>query len=211
MCFFTGAALAEIAAGTTLAETASPFVVSAAAAPAASAAGASWLPYASAGLSLLGTGASIMGTLGRGESDAQTAAYRAQVARNNETIANEQADQELMAGKRQAEMKSLETASRVARVRSTMASNGVDISTGSALDVQASERELGAIDAETALSNSQLRAYGYRARSGAYGASAGLESRAASSSRTGSYLEAGGTLLSRASQLPLLWRVGQAA
>jgi hypothetical protein len=122
------------------------------------------------------------------------------------------ADAEVKAGQRAAEMESMKTASRVAKVRAGMAARGVDIGTGSAVDVQASEREVGKIDAETALSNAQLKAYGYRSRSANYGAQAGLYDAASRSrwaeaddARTGSYLRAGGTLLSSASSLPSSW------
>ncbi len=196
------------AGGMGAAEFGSAAGLAAGASAAAPAAATSWLPYLSAGTSILGAGTSVLGTLGKGDAAAQTAAYQSQIARNNAIAAQQQADAEIAAGQRQAEMKSLETASRTARLRVGMAANGVDISTGSAVDVQASERELGEIDAETALSNSALKAYGYRQRATSSTAQASLDQATAGNARTGSYLDAGGTLLSKASQLPLLWRVG---
>lgn len=142
-------------------------------------------------------------------------AYQAAVARNNAIIANQQGDLEIAGGIRQAEMKSLEGAAKLAKVRAGMAARGVDISSGSAVDVQASERELNKLDAETALSNAQIRAYGYRTRAtsaeaqgGLYDMQSGAFGAASGDARLGGYLSAGGTLLSRASSLPINWGGG---
>lgn len=152
------------------------------------------------------------GAIAQGEAAADAAgrqaevlAYQAQVARNNETIANQMAEAEVQAGIRAAEMESLKTAAKVAKVRTGFAARNVDVNTGSAVDVQASERELGKINTETELSNAQQRAYGYRSRAANYRATAGVygaaeksQYAAADDARMGGYFKAAGTLLSNA-------------
>jgi hypothetical protein len=140
--------------------------------------------------------------VGKGQAEAQQRSYQAAVARNNAVVANQMADAEIQAGTRAAEMKSLDTARRVAGVKAGQAASGIDVNTGSAVDVQVSERELGVLDADTALTNAQTRAYGYRSRAANELASASLYDKAGQDAQTGSYLSAGGTLLSRASSLP---------
>ena len=187
----------------------------------------------SAALAAVSTGVSVVGALSRGagadtgaqqqaqalQYQAQMQNYQAQVARNNAVVANQQADAEVKAGQRAAEMQSLQTAARVAKLRGAQAASGVDVTGESAANVVASEAVLGDVDTETALSNAQLRAYGYRSKAQNYLAEAGLHDQQAdlygfgaegyyesgARSRTASYLDAGGTLLSKASTLPINW------
>lgn len=146
---------------------------------------------------------------------AEMARYQAQVSRNNAIVADQMADSAVQAGQRKAEMESMKTAARVAHIRAGFGARGVDVNSGSAVDVQASEREVGKLDAETALANEQMRAYGYRSRASGfraegdlYGAQATNYDISGSSARTGGYLKAGGTLLSAASQVPAGWFAG---
>ena len=156
----------------------------------------------SAGLAVAGTAVSVIGTLNQGAAAAAQRSYQAQIARNNAIVANQMADAEIKAGVREAEMKSLETGARMGKLKAAQAASGVDVNTGSTVDVQTSERMLGALDADTALTNAQTRAYGYRSRAANLVAEGGLYDRAAGDARTGSYLSAAGTILSRASSLP---------
>lgn len=160
------------------------------------------LEWAAAGLAAVGTAASIGATAARANAESQAASYQAQVARNNAIIANQQADAEILAGQRQAEIQSMQTAAKVAKIRAAFGARGVDVNSGSAVDVQASEREIGKIDSETALSNAQQKAYGYRSRASGYTAQAGLYDQKRGSIPEAAGWEIGGTLLSRASSLP---------
>lgn len=171
------------------------------------------------GAAVIGTAVSAYGAIQQGEAagraadaQAQMSRYQAEVARNNQQIAKNMADREIAAGQAAAQAESMKTAARVAKLRAGMAAHGVDVSTGSAVDVQSSERKMGALDAETVLANAQVKAYGYQSKAYGYGADAGLydtaganASATASASRTGGYLKAAGTLLSSASQLPAGW------
>ena len=114
-----------------------------------------------------------------------------------------------------AQAKSMEVRARLGKVKAAQASSGVDVNTGSALDVQVGTRELGKLDTDTVFSNDLVKAYGYQSdaqnyRSQAqllrYGAD-NLQARASSEEASG-YLKAGGTLLSSASSLPWKWLGG---
>jgi hypothetical protein len=149
------------------------------------------------------------------QANAQNAAYQAAVARNNEIIANQQAEHETQVGVEQASRKAQEGAAKMAATRAAIGASGVDVNTGSAKDVQVSERELNKLDAETVLSNAQEKAYGYRsnaanfgAQAGLYGRQAGQYSNEAGYDTTAGYLKAGGTLLAGASVLPSKWFSG---
>ncbi len=169
------------------------------------------------GLALSAYGQAKSGKAGAdaANANAQAAQYQAQVARNNQIIAEQQAETETQVGVEQAARKSQEGAAKQAQTKAAIGASGVDVNTGSAKNVQVSERELNNLDTETVLSNAQLRAYGYRAQAANYGAQAGLYglqggrlTNEAGYDQTAGYLKAGGTLLSGASVIPTKWFSG---
>lgn len=148
-------------------------------------------------------------------SQAQNALYQGQVARNNQAIANQQADSEIEAGTTQAMTQSLAGAATAGAIRARGGASGVDVNTGTSVDVQASQRQVAQLDTETVMNNSQRRAYGYRSQAVNFGAQSGLDTTQASLLQqqagydtTSGYLKAGGTLLSSASSLPTNWLGG---
>jgi hypothetical protein len=165
---------------------------------------------------VVSTAVSVVGAIQQGnaasaaaQANAQQAAYQAQIARNNQIIANQQAEHETEVGQEQAARKSQEGAAKQALTRAGLAASGVDVNTGSAKDVQVSERELNKLDAETVLSNAQEKAYGYRSQAANFGAQAGQYalqggrySNEAGYDTTAGYLKAWGTLASAASVIP---------
>lgn len=106
-------------------------------------------------LGTIGAVASGVGTL-------ESGLYNGQVARNNAQIAGQNANYVEDAGFQQAENESLKSAATGGRIKAAQAANGIDVNTGSAVDVQAGQRGAGALDAETVLNNADLSAYGYR-------------------------------------------------
>src|SRR5277367_5015612 len=102
-------------------------------------------------LGAIGALASAGGGLFQGVANSQAASYRATVARNNALIAQGNATRAIAAGQRQAQNQSLQNAAALGAIKTTQAANSVDVNSGSALDVQASQRAKGQLDAETAL------------------------------------------------------------
>lgn len=137
-------------------------------------------------LSAVGAGVGAIGSLAQGQ-------YQGQVARNNSTIALQNADYSRASGLQQASITSMKGAAKEAGIKTAQAANGIDVNTGSAVDVQASQRMTDELDAETVLNNSELQAYGYTTQStnfkaqaqqdetaGFYGAASGLLGAASS-------------------------------
>lgn len=153
----------------------------------------------------VGAGASAFGAIEGGQATANAAYYAAQVAKNNQTIANQNADYAIAAGQEKAATRSLKTAATVGAVKAGQAAKGVDVNTGSAVDVQVGAREAGHLDAETVLNNSELQAYGYRAQGVNYGAQGELDTLKGDQAITGSELSAAGGLLSSAASLGTKW------
>lgn len=95
------------------------------------------------------------------EAGAEVSDYQAQVARNNAIITQQNADYERAAGEVAAGAKLFETGAVVSKQRAAQGASGVDVNRGSAVDVQASTRQLGALDAATIMHNALRKVYGY--------------------------------------------------
>jgi hypothetical protein len=180
------------------------------------------LPFISAGAGIAGGLMQYAGgqnqaaaALQQGQATSDAASYQAKVAENNKIIADQNADYTIAAGERKAADVSMKGAENVAKVRNTMATSGVDVNSGSAVNVQQSAREVEKLDTETAMNNSQLQAYGYRTQATNFEAEAGLERMKASQAKTGAGYAAEGSelgadagLLSSASSLGSKWATG---
>lgn len=174
------------------------------------------------GLAAVGTATTVYGQISAGNAAASNSAFQGQVARNqaqvmenNAIVAEQNADYVGKVGMENASRESMKGAARQAKIKAGIAANGVDPNSGSAVDVEQSQRELSKLDATSVLSDAELKAYGYRseATNDRYAAAtlrAGGENIAAGgqSALSGSYLKAGGTLLSSLSSLPTKFSFG---
>ena len=107
----------------------------------------------------------IAGVVGAGVEAAgalQEGNYKGQVARYNAIIADQNADYAIQAVTQQSAAASMKGAARGAAIKTSQAASGIDVNTGSAVDVQASDRMVAQLDAETVLNDAELQAYGYR-------------------------------------------------
>lgn len=105
-------------------------------------------------LPIIGAAASAFGTL-------ESGMFQSQVARNNATIATQNAGYAREAGQEQAAIASRKGAAQIGAIKTGFAASGVDVNSGSAADVEVGARETEKLDAETVLNNAELQAYGY--------------------------------------------------
>ena len=154
---------------------------------------------------IAGAGISGIGAVEAGQATANAASYSAEVARNNATIANQNADYSIAAGQRKTADTSMKNAANIGRIKGAQAASGIDVNSGSAEDVQVGNRETGQLDSETVLNNSELQAYGYRSAATGFTAEAGLDTLKAEQAPIGADIGAGGSLLSNASSLGFKW------
>ena len=143
-------------------------------------------------LAIAGAGISAIGTVEQGQATANASAYQAQVAQNNAIIAEQNATYASNAGLTQAAATSMKGAAAGGKVKAAQAASGIDVNTGSAVNVQASERETNVLNSETVLNNAELQAYGYRAAATGYKATAGLEEEEAAQAPVGAALSSDG-------------------
>jgi hypothetical protein len=156
-------------------------------------------------LGVAGAATSAGGTLFAGAASSNAAAYASQVAANNAIIARQNAVHAEQAGEAQAQATSLRSAATGGKIKSAQAASGVDVNAGSAVDVQASQRQQGKLDTETVMSNAELQAYGYRTQATNFEAESQLDKAKSGYAMTGAEIGAAGSVLSNASGLGFRW------
>lgn len=145
-------------------------------------------------LATLATIGAVVGAAGTLESGL----YQSQVAANNAKTSEQNAVYAAQAGEQQAAATSLKGAAQDAQIKAGIAANGVDVNTGSALDVQVGERETNKLNAEDVLNNADLQAYGYRTQ-------AANDNAQSQQDVIGAVASSAGTLLGSASSIGGKW------
>ncbi len=155
---------------------------------------------------VLGVGVSAYSAVAQGNAASKAASYQAQVARNNQTIASQNARHASQVGEAEALNAGLKGAAKVGAARAAFAANNVDVNSGSALDVISGEAATGRQDQLTVANNAAEKVYGYRTQGSNFGATAGLEDAESTGARNAGALGAAGTLLGNASSIGFKWQ-----
>lgn len=156
-------------------------------------------------LGAVGAGVSAIGSIAGGESQAAEARYQAQVAQNNQLIAEQNANYATAAGQQQVYNVGLQQRAKAGEITTGAAASGLDVNTGSPAQLRVSQAELGEQAEETTAQNAALTAYGYRTQATSYGAQAQLLQAEAPMDVAGGFLGATGGLLSAAGNIPFKW------
>lgn len=135
---------------------------------------ASLLAIGSLTSTLIGAGTSAIGAASQGRAQAQAAQYQAAVARNNQAVAEWQAQDALARGRVAEQNQRMKTSQFTGAQRAAAAASGVDVNSGSAADLQADAAMLGELDALTVRSNAGREAWGHRVNAANAGANAGM-------------------------------------
>lgn len=163
------------------------------------------LAGAALALAAVGTVVGTAGAIQQGNTAKKMATYQAAVASNNAIVAEQNADYALKAGEQQAATESMKGAAVVGSIKAAQAASGIDVGTGSAADVEESERLRSKLDTQTVMHNAQLRAYGYRTQAANFEAEAGLRTAEGAAAKSASRTRALSTLLSGASAVAGGW------
>ena len=154
-----------------------------------------FLPLVAAGLS---AGSSLLG----GISKAESAGYQGQIASNNALTAARNANYSAAAGSAQTEQAGLKARAELGNVRAGLAANNLNVNTGSAADVQTSQREVGDLDTATVASRAAEAVYGYRVQGSDFRAQAAADRAQIGPDIAGGILSAGGSLAGSAPNIP---------
>ena len=155
-------------------------------------------PVSMAVASFAGTALSAFGQVQAGQQAAAAAEYNAAVARNNQIIADRQAEDALKRGQVAEEEQRRRTRAMAGTQRAALAASGIQLDQGSPVDILSDTAQFGELDALTIRNNAEREAYGYRVQGMNFGAEAGLQQSRAGSAMSSALIGAGGTLLSGA-------------
>jgi hypothetical protein len=123
---------------------------------------------------LLSAGIGLAGQAQQAQIQSNQANYFAQVARNNQQIADWNAQRALQQGQVQEDQQRLKTAQQIGAQRALLASQGGDVGSGSDVDLIGDNARTGEFNAQTIRNNAQLNAWNERLQSGLYGGQASL-------------------------------------
>jgi hypothetical protein len=107
-------------------------------------------------------GVTMLGAYLEGASAKEEAGYKERIANANAEFAEAQARRVLQIGEQDAQGYGKKIRQTVGSQRAALAAQGVDVSSGSAAELQAETFEIGARDIETIKNNAFLEAYGLR-------------------------------------------------
>jgi hypothetical protein len=165
----------------------------------------------SIGGTLLGSLTSALGGYETGQSEKEMYDYQAGVARLNATIADQNAEYASQIGEQQAGLYGYKAAQQLGQIKSVQASHGLDIRSGSAAQVQASQRLVSATDMAAIRSNAAKTAFNYRNLAAGDIAQAGADVVAGRNAATAGMIKADTSLIGGASAVDQQWLQGQKA
>jgi hypothetical protein len=180
---------ADVAAG------ASTYAAAAAADATASFGTASVLPSLATAATVGSSLISGVGALEQSRASAASAGYNAKVAAQNAKLATQNAAFAGSQGEQEAGTSEAATRAKVGATLANEGASGVDVNTGSSVNVRESEAKLGMLDALTIRSNAAKAAYGYQTQNASEVAQANLLRSQQQSAQTGGYFSAGSDIL----------------
>lgn len=154
---------------------------------------------------LAGGAMQAVGAVQSGYAKSEAASYRSQVAANNAQLAQDDAVREMQAGNTAAFNRGLKTRAQVASQKASQGASGIDVNTGSAVDVRAGTEMFGMLDALTIKSDAAKRAYARQVEATSYEAQSELDRAEAEQAVTAGWIQGAGTLLSSASSVGGNW------
>ncbi|MCW3657539.1 hypothetical protein K6L27_05075 [Burkholderia cenocepacia] len=149
-----------------------------------------------------------MSAYGASQQAAATASadqYQAEVARINQRLSGQYAQQAIDDGENKVAAKQQQTSGLIGAQRAAMAANGVQLDSGTPLRLQEDSAQLGAVDALTIRNNAAREAYGYQVQGLSYGQQAQLDEASASNALSAGSLNTFSSILGGAASVGSKW------
>ena len=144
----------------------------------------------------IGAGAiGALGSIEQSRASAAAAGYNSQVAAQNAQLATQNAQFAGAQGEQQTAAEGAKTKAAVGATLANEGESGIDVNSGSNVDVRESEAKIGMLNALTIRSNAAKSAYGFQTQSVSDTGQAALDKSQQSSDITGGYLSAGANVL----------------
>jgi glucan-binding YG repeat protein len=155
----------------------------------------------------VGFGVQAYGQVQQGKANQARANYQAAVARNNQIIANRQAEDARRRGTLEANLQRQKSRQLVEQQRASIAGAGVLVDQDSALGTIVGTAGLGELDALTIQSNAEREALQFEAQGVNFQTEAQLRTFEGKQAVSSSYLKAGGTLLTGFGSVSSKWYI----
>ena len=161
------------------------------------------------GSTAAGSALSAFGAYDTGTANSRMYGYQAQVAQINSKIALQNADYARMQGEQQAVIAGRRGAQQLGGIRAAEGASGLDVNSGSAKDVQTSQKGTTALDLTQIRSNAAKVAYDYDVQSTQDISQAGLYDMASSNAKTAGEIGALSSIVGGAGSVSSKWLQGQ--
>ena len=147
------------------------------------------------------TGMGVMSSIQQGKARQAQAEYQADVARQNQQLAEQQASAQRKEGYDNMVAKRQETAKLIGRQRAAAGASGATVDVGSSLDLQADTAAQGEIDALNIYNQASDKAYGTQLQGWGYGQQAAGYDAQADAAGSSIWSDAAGTALGGIAQI----------
>jgi hypothetical protein len=161
------------------------------------------IAIAGVAVAAVGVGVTVMGQSAAADAQKQALDYQAAVSRNNAILAGRASDDALARGQVAEQNAAMAGKQLVGKERASLASNGVDVNSGSALDITTDTAGQNKLDQLTIVSNAQREALGFQAQGGNFDANAALQT--ASADNASNFGVSAGTALSGLGSVASKW------
>ena len=158
-----------------------------------------------------GSGISAIGSIFSGQAQSQMYQYQSAIALANAQIAETNVGYALSTGEQQARQYGMKAAQTMGGIRAAQGANGIDVGSGSSVDVRNSQRLETSIDLNAIRTNAARVAYGYQTQEAQDITQSQLYSTAASTSKTAGLIGAAGSLVSGAGSVSDKWLQAQSS
>lgn len=142
-----------------------------------------WAGVISTAATAISTAISVPASIQQSKSQEAMYNYQAQIDRNNAKIANQNAADERQSGLEEARLQRMKTLSAIGSQQAAMAANGIDITSGTALDTIEDTATAGELDALMTMYNSERTAINYEQQAANFNNQANLDSIAGRNAR----------------------------
>ena len=156
-------------------------------------------------LMIASTVISAAGAAQAGNAQSQALQYQAQVAANNQIIANQYADRAIQVGQVNAETAMEKNAQQQGVIRAAAGASGFQVDNGTNLRLQEDTAKLGQQDISTIMNNAQEQAYGYQVQGLSYQAQSQLDTMSAANASQAGDIKALGSIFNGASAVSSKW------
>lgn len=163
------------------------------------------LAIISIGTAVAGTAISAGSAIYGGMASKSMYDYKSQVATMNKQIADRNAAYAVAAGEVNAQRKGMEVRGRIGETEAKQGASGLDVNSGSAVDIRESEAQLGSFDEMTIRAGAEKESYGFKVQSANYAAEAQLDKTAGKYAEVEGFVKAASSIVGGASSVSDKW------